>query len=66
MNISTKYILNMCEVIKRLSCEITDLIPHNVDEINGISKGFLVKYIDDISKKYKIFHDIIFDPPPYN
>jgi hypothetical protein len=51
MNVYTKYILT---------------IPNNVDEINGISKGFLIKYIDDIREKYKIFHGIIFDPPPYN
>jgi hypothetical protein len=55
MNVYTKYILTKCEEIKRLSCEITNLVSNNVDENNRISKGFLIKYIDDISENIRFF-----------
>jgi hypothetical protein len=64
MDIYTKYILSKGEEIRRFICEFID--DTDVDEINGISEGFLIKYIDNISQKYKIFHDIILVPLIFN
>jgi hypothetical protein len=63
-NIYTKYLLSKCEGIGILTNEILA----NLDDyvVSNHNAKFLAFYIGKVWEKYKIFYDVIIDPPPYS